>query len=127
METFDELDGIIEMIKLPDSFVKEYLERSKRLREFLCVYYSRQLKEQDPDPYFSVRFALTCANVTEFMQCCTHDRGNGESVRPPEPMMDDLANKTPAEGGRGQNATTDCWDSQCCRCDKRGVQAVVCS
>ena len=93
----------------------------------MCVYYARDLKEQDSDPHFCMRFALTCANVTEFMQCCEHDRGNGESVRPPEPTMDDLANRTPAEGGRGQNATTDCWDSECCRCAKRGVQSVMCN
>ena len=70
---------------------------------------------------------MTCAYVTEFMECCSQDRGNGESVRPPEPTMDDLANKTTAEGGRGQNATTDCWDSECCRCAKRGVQSVMCN
>ena len=127
METFDELDGLLEMISLPENIKKGYLDRSFRLREFLCVYYARQLKEQDSDPHFCIRFALTCANVTEFMECCSHDRGNGESVRPPELTMDDLANKTTAEGGRGQNATTDCWDSECCRCAKRGVQSVMCN
>ena len=126
-ETFDELDATILMIMLPEEFVKEFIKRSKRLRQYSCATYARELKEQHSDPHFCMKYALTTANNEYFKDSCTHFREGEDCVRPSESTMDDLANKPVKEGGRGQNATDDCWDSMCSGCDKSGLRSVMCN
>jgi len=106
-ETFDEMDATILMIMLPEEFVKEFIKRSKRLRQYSCVTYARELKEQHSDPHLCMKYALTTANNEYFKDSCTHFREGEDCARSSEPTMDDLANKPVEKGGRGQNATDD--------------------
>jgi len=61
-ETFDEMDATILMIMLPEEFVQEFTKRSKRLRQYSCATYARELKEQHSDPHLCMKYALTTAN-----------------------------------------------------------------
>ena len=126
-ETFDELESTIAKIMLPEEFVKEFVKRSKSLRKYSCATYARELKEQHSDPHLCMKYALTTANNECFKDCCTHFREGESCARPSEPTMDDLANKPVEEGGRGQNATDDCWDSVCSGCDRSGLRSVMCN
>ena len=89
----------------------------------MTVNFAGKLVEQSADANYCLRFALTTANYEAFAEPCTHSH-----FEDPEPSMGDLANRSEETGGRGRNATADCWDGECNRCGKTGgKEAILCN